>query len=130
MLRAPQPPTGHTVELYVVDQPPPTRAYYEIALVQAVGYGTDATPEEVTKALTARAATIGCDAVVRTFIDLGYSRAHAAGVCVKFLEPGPPGPAPVLPTKRPGAPGQPPNESIPANERPAGPPARGADQFQ
>ncbi len=130
MLRAPQPPTGHAVELYVADQQAPTRPYYEIGLVQAIGFGSDATPEEVTKALTARAGAMGCDAVVRTFIDLGYSRAHAAGVCVKFLAPGPPAPEPVLPARPTGPSPRAPGESLPANERPAGPPARGADRFQ
>jgi hypothetical protein len=132
MLRAPQPRTGQTVELYVADQPAPTRPYYEIALVQAIGYGTDATPEQVTRALTERAGTIGCDAVVRTFVDLGYSRAHAAGVCVKYLVAGPPGPPPDLgaiprpsPVHGPTQPG--PSETLPSNVNPPGPPNRGAD---
>ncbi len=38
---------------------------------------------------------------MRTFIDQGYTRAHAAGVCVKWLGPAPPGGedehAPLLP---------------------------------
>jgi hypothetical protein len=97
MLRAPQAPSDHTVELYFADQSAPTRPYYEIALVQAIGFGSDATPEEVAKALTTKAGSIGCDAVVRTFLDVGYTRAHAAGVCVKYLAPGPPGPVSPLP---------------------------------
>lgn len=97
MLRAPQSPTGRPVELYVADQTPPARPFYDIAIVQSVGFGNDANPEEVTRGLTEKAAALGCDAVVRVFIDVGYSRAHAAGVCVKYLAEGPPGPAPVLP---------------------------------
>lgn len=97
MLRSPQPATGRAVELYLVDQATPARPFYDIAIVQAVGFGTDATPEDVAHALTDKAAQLGCDAVVRTSIDIGYSRAHAAGVCVKYLADGPPGPAPVLP---------------------------------
>jgi hypothetical protein len=97
MLRAPQPRGAHPVELYVADQTPPTRPFYDIAIVQAVGFGNDANPEDVTRALSEKAAALGCDAVVRVFIDVGYSRAHAAGVCVKYLAEGPPGPAPVLP---------------------------------
>jgi hypothetical protein len=131
MLRAPQPRTQATVELYVADQPPPTRPYYEIALVQAIGYGSDATPELVTRALTDRAGSIGCDAVVRTFIDLGYSRAHAAGVCVKYLVAGPPAPPPNLSNiPRPTGPGVAPagTETLPSNMNPPGPPNRGADQ--
>lgn len=97
MLRAPQPATGHAVELYLVDQATPARPFFDIAIVQAIGFGTDATPEAVARALTDKAATLGCDAVVRTSIDVGYSRAHAAGICVKYLADGPPGPPPVLP---------------------------------
>ena len=111
MLRAPQPATGRPVELYLADQAAPTRPYYELALVQAVGFGNEANPESVARALTDKAATLGCDAVVRTFVDVGYSRAHAAGVCVKYLGPGdaappvalppPPGPNPPPPPVRP-----------------------------
>lgn len=97
MLRAPEPPSGLPVELYMADQPIPARPFYEIAIVQATGFGNEARPEDVAKALTERAARLGCDAVLRTFIDQGYSRAHAAGVCVKWLAPGPAAPAPALP---------------------------------
>jgi hypothetical protein len=91
MLRAPQPRTDRAVEVYMADQPAPVRPYYEIALVQAIGSGTDATPEDIVSALTKKAAALGCDAVVRVFIDVGYSRAHAAGVCVRYLAPQPQG---------------------------------------
>jgi hypothetical protein len=97
LLRAPQPRESGKVELYIADQAAPARPFYDIAFVQAIGFGTKANPEDVTRALTDRGATLGCDAVVRVFIDTGYSRAHAAGVCVKWLAPGPPGPEPVLP---------------------------------
>jgi hypothetical protein len=97
LLRAPQPPSGKAVELYVADQALPARPFYDVALVQAVGFGTEANPEDVARALTVKAAALGCDAVVRVSIDLGYTRAHGAGVCVKYLADGPPGPAPVLP---------------------------------
>jgi len=97
MLRAPEPRTAHNVELYIADQAAPARPFYDIGIVQAIGFGNDANPEDVTRALTDKAATLGCDAVVRVFIDTGYSRAHAAGVCVKYLADGPPGPAAVLP---------------------------------
>jgi len=117
MLHAPQPQTGHDVELYVADQAPPARPYYEIALVQAIGFGNDATPEDVTHALRAKAASLGCDAVVRTFIDVGYSRAHAAGVCVRYLAGAPAAPdaaAPVLPPSPPKNPTPPPMRPAPA----------------
>ena len=87
MLRAPEQPTGRTVELYMAEQPLPARPFYEIALVQAVGFGNEAHPEDVARALTEKAGRLGCDAVLRTFIDQGYSRAHATGVCVKWRPP-------------------------------------------
>ena len=87
VLRAPGAPTAGHVEIYLVDQPGPARTFYDVAIVQAVGFGTDANPEDVTRALSEKAASLGCDAVVRTFIDLGYTRAHAAGVCVKYTGP-------------------------------------------
>lgn len=102
MLRAPERPTGKTVELYMADRPNPTRPFYEIALVQAIGFGSQAHPEEIARALTDKAEQLGCDAVLRTFIDQGYTRAHASGVCVKWLGPGPAAPAAILPPD-PGA---------------------------
>lgn len=109
LLRAPEARTGKMVELYMADQPPPVRPFYEIAIVQAIGFGNEAHPEDVASALTSKAAKLGCDAVLRTFIDQGYSRAHAAGVCVKWLGPGPAGPPPVLP---PGPGANPPPPSL------------------
>ena len=114
MLRAPQARTGHTVELYLADQAEPARPFYDIAIVQAVGFGADANPEDVTRALTNKASVLGCDAVVRVFIDIGYTRAHAAGVCVKYLGEGPAGPAPVLPPAPGKNPSPPPMRPAPA----------------
>jgi len=95
MFRAPERPTGVPVQLYLADQPLPTRPYYEIALVQAVGFGSEAHPDDVAGALTEKASKLGCDAVVRTFLDQGYSRANASGVCVKWV--GPPQPSGATP---------------------------------
>jgi hypothetical protein len=119
MLRAPQPRTGNAVELYLADQALPARPFYDIAIVQTVGFGSDATPEDVTRGLTDKAAALGCDAVVRVFIDLGYSRAHAAGVCVKYLPgtSGPPAPTPVLPAAPAANPRPPPVRPSPAPPR-------------
>ncbi len=117
LLRAPQIPSGHNVELYVADQAPPGRPFYDIAIVQAVGFGGDANPEDVTHALTDKAAALGCDAVVRVYIDIGYTRAHAAGVCVKYLGPAPEGERPekpVLPAPPPSNPTPPPVRPTPA----------------
>lgn len=121
LLRAPQGPTGRNVELYVIEQAPPSRPFYDIAIVQAVGFGADATPEDVTHALTNKAAALGCDAVVRVYIDVGYTRAHAAGVCVKYLAPAPGSPETretpvpsVLPPAPPSNPPPPPVRPSPA----------------
>lgn len=114
MLRAPQAPTSaRAVELYVADQAPPQRPFYDIGIVQAIGFGSEAGGEDVSRALTEKAAQLGCDAVVRVFIDVGYSRAHASGVCVKFLGPGPAGPAAVLPPPRERNPPPPPMRPAP-----------------
>lgn len=114
MLRPAEAPTGKTVELYMADQPLPARPFYEIALVQAVGFGDEAHPENVAHALTERARRIGCDAVLRTFIDQGYARAHASGVCVRWLGPGPAAPTPVLPPGHGANPSPPPVRPAPA----------------
>lgn len=114
MFRSPEPPSGHTVEIYMADQPIPARAYYEIALVQAIGFGSDAHPEDIAQALTEQASKLGCDAVVRVFLDQGFSRGNASGVCVKWVGPPVPGAAPGATTLTPSAPpAQPPSKLIP-----------------
>ena len=95
----------------------PTRPYYELAIVQAIGFGGDANPEDVTHSLTDKAAALGCDAVVRVHIDVGYTRAHAAGVCVKYFGPAPEGevaPSGPLPPAPPANPTPPPMRPSPA----------------
>ena len=116
LLRAPQPATAGKVELYVADQAGPTRPFYELAIVQAIGFGSAANPEDVTRSLTEKGAALGCDAVVRVSIDVGYTRAHAAGVCVKYVGPAPEGEVaprglPVLPPAQPNR--------VPPSVRPA-----------
>jgi len=83
VLRQPQPRRTRQVEIYFANQTVP-RPFYEIALLQAVGHGTDADAEDVGEALSQRAASLGCDAIVRTRIDQGYSIANAVGVCVRW----------------------------------------------
>lgn len=100
LIRPPSAPKGRAIELYMLGQAAPARAYTEVALVQAVGFGSGANAEDVARGLSEKAASLGCDAVVRATVDLGYSRANGAGVCVTFVEDGPPGPAPVLPADR------------------------------
>jgi hypothetical protein len=127
MLRAYEPPTGRPVELYMADQPTPARPFYEIAMVQAVGFGNEAHPEDVAKALTDRAGKLGCDAVLRTFVDQGYSRANAVGVCVKWLAAGPAAPTPNLPPDPGSNPPRPDMRPAPA-PRLEGLPSSGANQ--
>jgi hypothetical protein len=98
----------------MAEQPPPPRPFYEIALVQSVGFGTEAHPEDVAKALTEKAGALGCDAVLRATVDIGYSRAHAAGVCVKWLTEGPSAPPPALPKSQGNNPTPPPLRPAPA----------------
>ena len=99
VLRAPSASTGRVVEVYMIGQPPP-RPFLEVALLQVIGHGSDANLEDIVKALTARASSLGCDAIVRIGVDQGYSIAHGFGVCVKWAGEAPapaPAPAPVTP---------------------------------
>lgn len=107
-------PASKPVELYMAEQPVPERPFYEIAMVQAIGFGSEAHPEDVAHALTVKAGSLGCDAVLRATIDIGYSRAHAAGICVKWLADGPPAPPPVLPKAAGDNPTPPPLRPSPA----------------
>ena len=78
----------------------PERAFYEVALIQIVGFGTNANPEDVTQAMAARGRPLGCDAVVRVRVDQGYARANGFGVCVRYS----PVQAPAAPTSPPAPP--------------------------
>lgn len=94
LLRPPAPISQ--VEVYVGGQNP-QRPFYEVGLLQAVGHGTDANAQHITKALAARASRVGCDAVVRVHVDQGYTMANVVGVCVRWassLPASPPAPPP------------------------------------
>lgn len=78
-------PARAPVAIYVKGKDP-QRAYYDVALVQAVGSGGDSDPEEVVAALANRGGQLGCDAIVRVDITQGSLRTHAAGVCVKYTD--------------------------------------------
>jgi hypothetical protein len=97
ILRAPAPPSAEPVQVYFLGRSP-ERAYYEVALLQAVGYGDAESLEAVVRALGERAARIGCDALVRVHVDQGWSRTHAFGVCVRW-SPTPPGAPPTSPSE-------------------------------
>jgi hypothetical protein len=90
VLREVPPPTGRRPELYF-DGRQPDQGYYDVALIQIVGYGGDAELEDVTRALVARGGELGCDAILRVHVDVGYSKGHAYGVCVRYA--GTPAPA-------------------------------------
>lgn len=114
MLRPPAPPLSRPADLYMMDQPLPTAPFYEIALVQAVGFGSDSHPEEVAQALAEKAASLGCDAVLRTAIDQGYSRTNATGVCIQWLGPAPATSPAALPPSRGANPPPPSTRPTPA----------------
>jgi hypothetical protein len=98
LLRAPTAPSAEPVQVYFLGRLP-ERAYYEVALLQAVGYGEDESLEAVVRSLTERAAQIGCDAIVRVHVDQGWSRTHAFGVCIRWSPVAPPGAAPANPSE-------------------------------
>jgi hypothetical protein len=100
VLRGTGGPTGRPVELYMMSQQPP-RPFYEVALVQVIGHGSDANLEDLMKAVVKRGGELGCDAVVRVQFDQGYSMAHAFGVCVKWAAPPATAPPPAPPAPAP-----------------------------
>jgi hypothetical protein len=102
VLRQPGAPTSHA-EVYFAGQEP-RRPYYEVALLQGIGFGEDADMEQVAHALAARAGALGCDAVVRVRVGQGFTRAHGFGVCVRWSPTAPPPverPPLTTPTPRP-----------------------------
>lgn len=84
VLRPPAAPPAKPVEIYVVGQGT-DRPYDEVALLEALGVGSDADPEKMAHALGHRAAELGCDAVVRLRIDSGSTMVHGYGVCVRWV---------------------------------------------
>ncbi len=85
VLRPTTGPSSRPVELYVASQTP-SRPYYEVALLQAFGYGSDADVEDLTNALRSRAQELGCDGLLRVHFDMGRSMAHGYGVCVRWSQ--------------------------------------------
>jgi hypothetical protein len=85
------PRTGRPIEVYMVGQAPP-RPFDELALLQVVSTGNQAEPPAVLAALSARAATLGCDAIVRVRVDAGVTATHGYGVCVRTQEARAPAP--------------------------------------
>ena len=116
LLRAPVAAASRDPDLYVEGHGP-ARPFYEVALLQVVGFGSHANPDDITTALLARARFLGCDAVVRAHVDQGYARANGFGVCVRWS--GTEAPAVAAPPPVPAAP--PPAPSAPAPSAPAPP---------
>ncbi|HEX7601212.1 MAG TPA: hypothetical protein VF316_06385 [Polyangiaceae bacterium] len=85
------PPTGRSIEVYMVGQPAP-RPFDELALLQIVSTGNQAEPRAVLAALSQRAAELGCDAMVRVRVDTGVTATHGYGVCVRTQEARAPAP--------------------------------------
>jgi hypothetical protein len=96
LLRAPASAHRGDVELYLWGQTP-ARKFYEMGFVQATGFGGDDNVDTTVRELSRRAGELGCEALVKVTVDAGYSRAHAVGVCVRFLESKPSGVAYVPP---------------------------------
>jgi hypothetical protein len=101
-LRQPSLIENREIEVYVAGAPP-KRAYYDVAILQVIGHGTDADVEHVTHALANRAGRLGCDAVLRVHVELGYGRAHGTGVCVVWAKTSAPASAPQNPAPPPTA---------------------------
>jgi hypothetical protein len=99
LLRADSAPTARDPELYMEDRAP-QRAFYDVAIVQVIGFGSDANTDDVIAGIVARGRGLGCDAVVRVRVDIGLSRANGFGVCVRWS----PGRAPSAPPPPPSAP--------------------------
>jgi hypothetical protein len=72
------------VPLYAEGQASPPVAQ-DLALVQVVSHGDEATLEHTAAALAARGATLGCEAIIRVRFAQGYARIHGVGVCVAFV---------------------------------------------
>jgi hypothetical protein len=113
ILREPAPATGREPDVYFNGREP-AEAFYEVALLEVVGYGSDAQLEDLTHALVSRGAQLGCDAILRVHVDLGFTKAHGYGVCARLI----PGTAPAAAAARP-APATPPAPPPPPPQPPA-----------
>ena len=120
------------VDVYLSDQTPPARPVHDLALVQALGYGSDAGMEALVRALVERGRALGCDALYRVHVEQGYTMAHGYGVCVKYAGRDPasapastrPAAAPRVNLPRAPAPAAPP--AAPTRAAPPAPPDEGA----
>ena len=75
-------PTGRPVDVYLEGQAVETPVD-DLALLQVMAYGNAAGTEPAIEALRRRAATLGCDAIVRVKVVNGATGTHAYGVCAR-----------------------------------------------
>ena len=112
VLRPPSPPTQAPAVYFGATVPP--QPFYDVALVQVIGSQGHANAEDITGALVARGAQLGCDALVRTRIDQGVTRADGVAVCVRFspqrVAPVEPSPSLAPPASAAPPPPRPPSE--------------------
>jgi hypothetical protein len=59
----------------------------ELAMVEAVGSGTNADTESVVNALIFMGQTFGASAIVKVRVDCGFGQCHGYGVAVRYLAP-------------------------------------------
>jgi hypothetical protein len=120
VLRQPPGPAAHDVDVYMRGQAL-ARPFFELALLQAVGHGSDANLEDLLKALVDRARALGCDALADTQVDQGISAAHAFAVCVRYADGmGAAAPPPLAaPPPPPASPPPAPSAPAPASSSPA-----------
>jgi hypothetical protein len=79
------PPTP-SADVYLEGQPIEAPVE-EMAILQVMAYGDAAGTESAVADLRARAAALGCDAVVRVKVVNGATGTHAWGVCARRLAP-------------------------------------------
>lgn len=118
-------PPVSSVEIVPADTPV-LRPYTEIGLVQAIGFG-DGGADAALAELRAKAGALGCDGVIRVHVDVGYSRSHGAGVCVRW-EGRSPAQAAETPVQMSPPPAPPPSPPPPPRSLTHEPAVRGADQ--
>lgn len=75
-------PHGGAVQILMGDEAPPP-GLSEVALLQAIGRGTEADLEHVIGGLQEKARELGCTVVAKVKIDQGSSTASGTGVCLR-----------------------------------------------
>jgi len=83
VLLRPAPPATDAVGLFFDTLP--DRPFTEVAVVQALGSGADAHPQQMLVALQDKGKALGCNAIVRIDLTNRAGSAHAVGVCVVWL---------------------------------------------